>query len=62
MKVPISAYELIDLLAPTLPAYSRRGTGGAVRWLVWCRHCQIWHYHGVGDGHREAHCEEPSPT
>jgi hypothetical protein len=61
MKVPISDYQLIDLEAPTLPAYSRKGAGGSLRWLVWCRHCHIWHYHGAGDGHREAHCEEPTP-
>jgi hypothetical protein len=61
MKVPISDYDVIDLLAPTLPAYSRRGTSGAVRWLVWCCHCQVWHYHRAGDGHREAHCEVQTP-
>lgn len=61
MKVPITGYSAISLDAPTLPAYSLKSRGGAVRWLVWCRHCMVWHYHGAGDGHREAHCQEPTP-
>ena len=23
---------------------------------VWCKYCQRWHIHGMGDGHRLAHC------
>lgn len=22
----------------------------------WCDHCQLWHHHGAGEGHRIAHC------
>lgn len=33
------------------------------QWKVWCPFCQHWHYHGIGEGHREAHCfgNEASP-
>ena len=57
MKVPISDCALIDLDAPTLPAYEVRIKGG-VYWVVWCKHCRKWHRHGAAEGHREAHCED----
>lgn len=22
----------------------------------WCVHCRCWHFHGIGDGPRTAHC------
>ena len=56
MKVPISDTAVIDLDAPVLPAYKARI--GTVRWLVWCKHCQVWHQHGPAEGHREAHCND----
>lgn len=36
---------------PTLGAY-RKGN----QLVVWCEHEAIWHYHGIGEGHRAAHC------
>jgi hypothetical protein len=58
MKVPISEYDLIDLDAPVLPAFEA-SAGGAKKWLVWCKHCNVWHRHGPAEGHREAHCHDP---
>ena len=57
MKVPISDTAVIDLEAPVLLAYRVR-IGQTVRWLAWCKHCQIWHQYGPGEGHREAHCND----
>jgi hypothetical protein len=59
MKIPISEFALIDLDAPVLRAYEAT-IRGAVRWLVWCKHCKLWHYHGPAEGHREAHCSDPA--
>lgn len=25
-------------------------------WKAWCPFCEAWHFHGPGEGHREAHC------
>ena len=59
MKVPIDDYACIDLDAPVLPAYETVSTG-SVRWLVWCDHCDVYHRHGPAEGHREAHCNDPT--
>jgi hypothetical protein len=61
MRVPIDHYAFIDLDAPTLPAFQGNGEDHSVRWLVWCRHCRVWHEHGPGEGHRIAHCGQPTP-
>lgn len=58
MKIAISSHALLDLDAPTLPAYETT-IDGAVRWAVWCRHYSTWHHHGAAEGHREAHCKSP---
>jgi hypothetical protein len=55
MMVPINAVACIDLDAPTIAA-REVNRNGLVRWRFWCRHCGQWHYHGPGEGHREAHC------
>jgi hypothetical protein len=60
MKVPISDFALIDLNAPTVAAYAVPHETG-VAWGVWCKFCQAWHYHGIGEGHREAHCQPTTP-
>ncbi len=57
MNVPISDCAVIDLDAPTLPAYEVKIIGG-VRWVIWCKHCRKWHRHGAAEGHREAHCND----
>jgi hypothetical protein len=57
MKVPISEFDVIDLDAPVLSAYEVV-VNGAVRWIVWCKHCMDWHNHGPAEGHREAHCQD----
>lgn len=28
---------------------------------VWCPHCKTFHTHGIGPGHRQAHCGSDSP-
>jgi len=61
MLVPISDYAFIDLDAPTLPAWELILADDSVAWLVWCRHCELWHEHGAGDGHRVAHCRGETP-
>lgn len=57
MKVPISDFAVLDLDAPTVPAYAVPHETG-VAWGVWCRYCECWHAHGIGEGHRESHCKE----
>lgn len=37
---------------PVLPAERVNG----VQLKVYCEHCGGYHYHGLGDGHRIAHC------
>lgn len=59
MRFPIDDVAFIDLDAPTLPAYEAE-LDGSLYWLVWCRHCEVWHRHGPAEGHREAHCTDPS--
>jgi len=27
----------------------------------WCSYCKKWHLHGIGNGHRVAHCNFSSP-
>jgi hypothetical protein len=57
MRIPISGDSVIDLDAPTLPAYEVYQ--GSVRWVIWCRHCRTWHSHSPSEGHRESHCSDP---
>lgn len=59
MKVPITGGQVIDLTAPVLSAY-RTVLNGTERYAVWCKHRRAWHFHGPAEGHREAHCSEPS--
>ncbi len=33
----------------------------ALQWRVWCRYCRAFHYHGIGAGHRAAHCATTTP-
>lgn len=41
---------------PALPAYKV-----TLRvWAVWCEHEGIYHTHSAGDGHRAAHCTDPT--
>jgi hypothetical protein len=60
MKVPLPNDMPLDLTAPTLAAYARNRNGHK-RLLVWCKFCGVWHSHGQGEGHREAHCQEETP-
>jgi hypothetical protein len=41
---------------PVLDAYERVIDGNVVAWWVWCDWCECFHIHGVGPGHRNAHC------
>ena len=60
MKVPLPNDLPLDLTAPTLAAY-HRNRNGHKRLMVWCKYCGVWHSHGQGEGHREAHCQEETP-
>lgn len=60
MKIVISDFAVLDLDAPTVAAYAIPHETG-VAWGVWCKYCEVWHEHGIGEGHREAHCHEPTP-
>jgi hypothetical protein len=31
---------------------------GRGQWAVWCKYCQVYHFHGAMDGHRVAHCHD----
>ena len=46
------------VIPPALPAYPRTDGAGLRVWCAWCRR---WHLHGIGYGHRAAHCSPPSP-
>ena len=49
-----------DLDAPTLPAVPDEcPVTGRPLWRVWCTYCGVYHWHGPGEGHREAHCHDP---
>lgn len=30
------------------------------QWAIWCTYCETHHFHGAAEGHRVAHCTEPS--
>lgn len=49
-----SEIELMDDAIPILHATLDNGRND--RWKVWCQHCEVFHFHGAGDGHRAAHC------
>src|SRR3954470_10846670 len=53
-KVPIPT-GLLDLDAPTLPAFDWHYRGYHV-YVVCCDHCGVWNNHGPADGHRWPHC------
>lgn len=56
----ISYGGVLNLDAPTLPAEAITDDDGHILWRVWCKHCNNWHFHGPGDGHRLAHCTDPA--
>ena len=61
MKIVISDNPpyFLGLDAPTLLAYEHTDSFDRTLLVVWCDHCGIWHWHGAGEGHREAHCRGP---
>jgi len=59
VKIAIANGFLLDLDAPVLTAEPIKTKHGK-RWRVWCEHCGVHHLHGVGEGHREAHCNDPA--
>jgi hypothetical protein len=62
MKIVVSEMPpyFVDLDAPVLGA-TEVTVDGRVLWRVWCKHCGHHHYHGPAEGHREAHCQGPTP-
>ena len=59
MKVPINDADVLDLDAPSLPAYETE-VDGLKMWLVWCKYCRKWHGHDTAEGHHGEHCNDPS--
>jgi hypothetical protein len=60
LKVPIDGYNVLNLDAPVLSASEYNSKKSRAKlWRIWCEHCQEHHLHGVGEGHREAHCTHP---
>ena len=57
VKIAIPNGLLFDLDAPVLSAEPIKTKHGK-RWRVWCEHCGVHHLHGIGEGHREAHCSD----
>ncbi len=62
MKILISQTppHFIDVEAPVLGA-TEVTVNGRTLWRIWCRHCKRHHWHGPGEGHREAHCSGQTP-
>lgn len=55
----IIVQEVASVNVPLLEATPRSDGHGL---KVYCVYCQKWHFHGHGDGHRTAHCDnEHSP-
>lgn len=53
----------IIILPPDAQGYPRLpGFEFGRTWKVPCDHCQLFHIHGAGPGHRVAHCERPPQT
>lgn len=44
--------------APEVLAFPRDDCPG---WQTLCYYCNAWHFHGVGLGHRVAHCRKETP-
>ena len=62
MKLVISDTPpyFIDVAAPVIGC-DELVIDGQVVWRFRCKHCGHDHFHGPGDGHREAHCDPGSP-
>ena len=61
MLIPIDANHVINLDAPVVSAYEVE-VSDVPHWIVWCKHCGVWHQHSAGAGLRQAHCvNEHSP-
>lgn len=41
--------------------YVEPRSDGGEGYMFFCPYCKKNHYHGLGEGHREAHCEPGSP-
>lgn len=41
---------------PVLRATEIIKNNKSVQLKVWCKHCKSYHYHGLDEGHRIAHC------
>lgn len=44
-----------ERITPTLLAMEFNG-----QFVAWCPYCVKFHYHGIGEGHRSAHCKADS--
>lgn len=50
--------EASKMKIPVLMAVERNKEGHL---SVWCPYCERWHHHGIGEGHKAAHCDGDSP-
>jgi len=53
----LARHETVEY--PKVPAFPR--DDGVPGWQMFCPFCNAWHYHGVGLGHRVAHCAKETP-
>lgn len=55
----VKKFELFDKDGfPYLIGIKNRGGKNIEQYSIkiWCKYCNIWHQHGMGAGHRIAHC------
>ena len=48
-EIVISDFAVLGLGAPTVAAYAIPHETG-VAWGLWCKYCEVWHEHGIGEG------------
>lgn len=46
--------EAATMKTPIIKCFPRPGFNGGL--MFYCPFCQKWHLHGIGNGHRVAHC------
>ena len=59
-RLNITTLPSDTLYPPLLPAYRHTWRHGSSSLVVWCFFCRAWHFHGMGNGHRVAHCHNPA--
>lgn len=44
-----------------IPILTAWDWGNGIHCIAWCMYCKRYHWHGLGDGHRWAHCPPGTP-